>query len=102
VDRPPHASRRSRLEEKSPRGTAPRTLCRFVPALLIALLFLLAASIACGVLPTPVTDQPPPSGSLVVSFIDVGQGDEVLVQAGGEKRTRLRHRRRRCVCILRH
>jgi beta-lactamase superfamily II metal-dependent hydrolase len=27
---------------------------------------------------------PPPSGSLSVSFIDVGQGDEVLVQAGGE------------------
>lgn len=27
---------------------------------------------------------PPPSGSLSVSFIDVGQGDSVLVQAGGE------------------
>jgi competence protein ComEC len=27
---------------------------------------------------------PPPSGSLAVSFIDVGQGDGVLVQAGGE------------------
>jgi competence protein ComEC len=27
---------------------------------------------------------PPPSGSLSVSFIDVGQGDGVLVQAGGE------------------
>jgi hypothetical protein len=27
---------------------------------------------------------PPPSGSLSVSFIDVGQGDAVLVQAGGE------------------
>ena len=26
----------------------------------------------------------PPSGSLAVSFIDVGQGDGVLVQAGGE------------------
>ena len=26
---------------------------------------------------------PPPSGSLSVSFIDVGQGDGVLVQAGG-------------------
>jgi hypothetical protein len=26
----------------------------------------------------------PPSGSLSVSFIDVGQGDGVLVQAGGE------------------
>jgi beta-lactamase superfamily II metal-dependent hydrolase len=28
---------------------------------------------------------PPPSGSLSVSFIDVGQGDGVLVQAGGER-----------------
>src|SRR5215204_6948129 len=27
---------------------------------------------------------PPPSGSLSVSFINVGQGDGVLVQAGGE------------------
>ena len=27
---------------------------------------------------------PPPSRSLSVSFIDVGQGDGVLVQAGGE------------------
>lgn len=27
---------------------------------------------------------PPPAGSLSVSFIDVGQGDGVLVQAGGE------------------
>jgi beta-lactamase superfamily II metal-dependent hydrolase len=27
---------------------------------------------------------PPPSGSPSVSFIDVGQGDGVLVQAGGE------------------
>ncbi len=28
--------------------------------------------------------SPPPSGSLSISFIDVGQGDGVLVQAGGE------------------
>ena len=27
--------------------------------------------------------SPPPSGSLSVIFIDVGQGDAVLVQAGG-------------------
>jgi competence protein ComEC len=27
---------------------------------------------------------PPPSGSLSISFIDVGQGDGVLVQAGGQ------------------
>lgn len=32
----------------------------------------------------PGTAQPPPSGSLVVSFMDVGQGDGVLVQSGGE------------------
>jgi competence protein ComEC len=29
--------------------------------------------------------SPPPSGSLSISFIDVGQGDGVLVQAGGEE-----------------
>ena len=28
--------------------------------------------------------SPPPVGSLSVSFIDVGEGDGVLVQAGGE------------------
>ena len=32
----------------------------------------------------PQTVQPPPAGSLVVSFIDVGQGDAVLVQPGGQ------------------
>ncbi len=84
MDRPPHTSRRSPVEERSPRGTVPIFASRFGPALLLALLFLLAASSGCGVLPTPVTAQPPPSGSLVVSFIDVGQGDGVLVQSGGE------------------
>jgi competence protein ComEC len=33
---------------------------------------------------------PPPSGSLSVGFIDVGQGDGVLVQAGGESYLRSR------------
>jgi len=28
--------------------------------------------------------KPPTSGSLSISFIDVGQGDGMLVQAGGE------------------
>jgi competence protein ComEC len=32
----------------------------------------------------PTATQPPPSGALVVSFIDVCQGDGVLVQSGGE------------------
>ncbi len=47
------------------------------------LVFLLLLS-GCALLPTPQTAQPPPAGSLVVSFIDVGQGDAVLVQSGGE------------------
>ena len=57
---------------------------RFAPFLLLVLLLLLVASSGCAALPTPGTAQPPPSGSLVVSFIDVGQGDGVLVQSGGE------------------
>jgi competence protein ComEC len=60
---------------------------RAAPArsLLAAILFLLSG--ACGLLPGegPLgAAPPPPSGSLSVSFIDVGQGDGVLVQAGGE------------------
>ena len=38
----------------------------------------------CGALPQSSTAQPPSAGSLVVSFIDVGQGDAVLVQSGGK------------------
>jgi competence protein ComEC len=60
---------------------------RAVPtrSLLAALLLLLSG--ACGLLPGEESlgaAQPPPSGSLSVSFIDVGQGDGVLVQAGGK------------------
>jgi competence protein ComEC len=60
---------------------------RPVPArsLLASLLLLLAC--ACNLVPGggPLgAAAPPPSGSLSVSFIDVGQGDGVLVQAGGE------------------
>ena len=60
---------------------------RAVPtrSLLAALLLLLSG--ACGLLPGEGSldaAQPPPSGSLSVSFIDVGQGDGVLVQAGPE------------------
>jgi competence protein ComEC len=59
---------------------------RGIPATLLLALTLLAS--ACGSLPSqgPLGGaSPPPSGSLSVSFIDVGQGDGVLVQAGGEE-----------------
>lgn len=55
----------------------------------LLLLVLILLSPACAELDL-LTDGsgggpgPPPSGSLSVSFIDVGQGDGVLVQAGGE------------------
>ncbi len=59
---------------------------------LLAPLFLLCVLIftpGCRALELPTEGSgggpgPPPSGSLSVSFIDVGQGDGVLVQAGGE------------------
>ncbi len=49
------------------------------------LVFLILASPACNLLRGDSLGgpSPPPSGSLSVSFIDVGQGDGVLVQAGG-------------------
>ena len=50
---------------------------------LVALMLLLAS--ACGLVPGATGGlSPPPSNSLSISFIDVGQGDGVLVQAGGE------------------
>ncbi len=51
-------------------------------------LFLILLVSACGLLAgegAPGGASPPPSGSLSVSFIDVGQGDGVLVQAGGQE-----------------
>jgi competence protein ComEC len=48
---------------------------------------LLLFTSGCGSLPGEGSlggAPPPPSGSLSVSFIDVGQGDGVLVQAGSE------------------
>ena len=60
-----------------------RALCRSLLAPLLLLLILLIPScdlLRGGSLGGP---SPPPSGSLSVSFIDVGQGDAVLVQAGG-------------------
>jgi competence protein ComEC len=49
--------------------------------------FLLLLASACALIPGEGSlggVSPPPSGSLSISFIDVGQGDGVLVQAGGE------------------
>jgi competence protein ComEC len=49
--------------------------------------FLVLLAWACTLVPGEGSlggASPPPSGSLSVSFIDVGQGDGVLVQAGGE------------------
>jgi competence protein ComEC len=49
--------------------------------------FLVLLACACALVPGEGSlggASPPPSGSLSVSFIDVGQGDGVLVQAGGE------------------
>jgi competence protein ComEC len=63
----------------------PRQAVSFFASLLLALSLL---SSACDPLPGVGSlggDSPPPSGSLSVSFIDVGQGDGVLVQAGGEE-----------------
>jgi competence protein ComEC len=58
--------------------------CSLTPLLLWLLLPLVGA---CALIPGegPLgAARPPPSGSLSVSFIDVGQGDGVLVQAGGK------------------
>jgi competence protein ComEC len=49
------------------------------------LLFLILLAPACGLVPGRTGGaSPPPADSLSVSFIDVGQGDGVLVQAGDE------------------
>ena len=65
----------------------PSRFTREVSGLLTALLLVLLSP-ACGSLLGEESlggAAPPPSGSLSVSFIDVGQGDGVLVQAGGEE-----------------
>jgi competence protein ComEC len=56
------------------------------PLLLLALSLLAPACAELELLTEGSGGGPglPPSGSLSVSFIDVGQGDGVLVQAGGE------------------
>lgn len=54
----------------------------FAVALLLAVTGLPAG---CGPLSLgPATAAPPPAGALVLSFIDVEQGDATLVQSGGE------------------
>ena len=50
------------------------------------LLSLLLLAPACGLVPGGDGGvSPPPSGALSISFIDVGQVDGVLVQAGGNE-----------------
>ena len=66
-------------------GRLPRT--RLVAPFLLLILTLIVP--ACAELDLLLEGSgggpgPPPSGSLSVSFIDVGQGDGVLVQAGAE------------------
>lgn len=51
----------------------------------VLLLALAGLPAGCGVLSVgPATAAPPPAGALVLSFMDVGQGDATLVQTGGE------------------
>ena len=75
LDLPPHPRR----------GVVAGPPGNLLAPLLLSLLILLAP--ACALTSTEGSRggaSPPPSGSLSISFIDVGQGDGVLVQAGGE------------------
>ena len=69
---------------RRPTGVADRGLA-FREELFATFLVILLLASSCGYLPDGTGEaSPPPSGSLSISFIDVGQGDGVLVQAGGE------------------
>ena len=76
--------RRTRITTQFRMGKFLTTLRRSLLASLLVVLVVLLSS--CDVVSGDAFSggpQPPPSGSLSVSFIDVGQGDGVLVQAGG-------------------
>jgi competence protein ComEC len=60
------------------------------PLVLVALTLTTTACAELELLLEGSGPGPPPSGSLSVGFIDVGQGDGVLVQAGGESYLRSR------------
>lgn len=63
---------------------SPRSLAARATTLLL-LLAAASLSAGCGAFSIgPATAASPPSGALVLSFIDVGQGDATLVQTGGE------------------
>lgn len=79
MDRPPHP--------RGPRIAANRRIPR--RGLLLAAIFCsIFLATGCAELERLIQNgagaSPPPSGSLSISFIDVNQGDSVLVQAGGE------------------
>ena len=65
------------------RQVDPRRRPRVAARTALFVLLLVCVS-GCGLLSLPQTAQLPPAGSLVVSFIDVGQGDAILVQSGGK------------------
>jgi beta-lactamase superfamily II metal-dependent hydrolase len=78
LDRPPHPRRGI--------VARPRMVLRSSSLAQLLLPFVLLLACACRLIPGEDLGgvSPPPSRSLSVSFIDVGQGDAVLVQGGGE------------------